>query len=160
MVLVTIAVLVAVIMLVVVLVFVGVLVLGRRCRLGRRWHRGASSPEQPQKRGADLANRMMMFGRSVTRAGTAQSIATAASESGHGIATRVGILGHARHSTTRLPRFVSGFAHNQASFIGSLRVEILTVVDEVVCRACRFPTPGRPNSAPSRGRLRSGVSRR
>jgi uncharacterized membrane protein len=45
----------------VVVILVGVLVLWGRCRFGRRGHRRPPTSEQPEERGADLADRMMML---------------------------------------------------------------------------------------------------
>jgi hypothetical protein len=54
----------------------------RRRGLGRWWHRCSPTPEEPKEGGADFAERVMMFGRSVTRARTGHSVAAAAGQTG------------------------------------------------------------------------------
>jgi hypothetical protein len=77
-------VLVGVIVLVLVgeLVFIFVLVWWCRRGFGGRWHWRTATPKQPEERGTNFAQRVVVFGRSVARAGSDHPVAAAAGESG------------------------------------------------------------------------------
>jgi hypothetical protein len=97
--------------------------------LGGRWHFCTPAPKEPEERGANFAHRVVVFGRSVARAGSVHPVTVATGETGQRVPTRIWIFRHSRHSSTRIPRFVSGSAHGQTSFQLMMCVECLTAVD-------------------------------
>jgi hypothetical protein len=65
-----------------VLVFIFVLVRWCRRGFGGRSHWRTATPKQPEERGTNFAQRVVVFGRSVARAGSDHPVAAAAGESG------------------------------------------------------------------------------